>query len=197
MSEEYLDKLGLERVAEYVNNKIARVLTLPSDATEGLVVLYVGGTSATAIQGHVYKAQGGSWVDIFPNANEIDYSNIASGMTATNVQDAIDELKVDFNNIPRGLIPKGTILFANLPSLASSEVGDMYNVSDDFVTTSDFVVPNVPERGGSNVYCINVGTDVSPVKKWDVFAVADVVLNVNPSAAAIATFPAGTMWLVE
>lgn len=79
MSEEYLDKLGLERVAEYVNNKVAKVLTLPSDATEGLVVLYVGGTSATAIQGHIYKAQEGSWVDITPPTNTFNDEDFSVG----------------------------------------------------------------------------------------------------------------------
>ena len=62
------------------------------------------------------------------------------------------------------LRPMGTVTFANLPSLASADAGDMYNVSDEFTTTSDFeegaghVIPL-----GSNVYKTNGG-------KWDVLA---------------------------
>lgn len=62
------------------------------------------------------------------------------------------------------LKPMGTVSFANLPSVASATVGDMYNVSDEFITTSDF------EEGaghavplGSNVFC-------TANKRWDVLA---------------------------
>ena len=62
------------------------------------------------------------------------------------------------------LRPMGTVTFANLPSVSSATEGDMYNVSDEFVTTSDFkegsgnVIPQ-----GSNVY-------KTADEKWDVLA---------------------------
>ena len=61
-----------------------------------------------------------------------------------------------------GIIPKGTCTFATLPSLASSETGDMWNISDDFTTTSDFREgAGVPYGAGANVYKTGDG-------KWDV-----------------------------
>lgn len=71
-------------------------------------------------------------------------------------------------NISQGLggtlLPMGTVSFANLPALSNAESGWMYNVSDQFTTTSDFnegagkVIP-----AGSNVYKTADG-------KWDVLA---------------------------
>lgn len=71
-------------------------------------------------------------------------------------------------NISQGLggtlLPMGTVSFANLPALSNAESGWMYNVFDQFTTTSDFnegagkVIP-----AGSNVYKTADG-------KWDVLA---------------------------
>lgn len=65
--------------------------------------------------------------------------------------------------------PKGTCTFANLPALSTAQVGDMWNISDQFTTTSDFregagiVVP-----AGSNVYKTTDG-------KWDILTGSAVV----------------------
>lgn len=62
------------------------------------------------------------------------------------------------------LRPMGTVAFENLPPIAEAEAGDMYNVSDEFTTTSDFkegAGHRIPL--GSNVYKTNDG-------KWDVLA---------------------------
>lgn len=62
------------------------------------------------------------------------------------------------------LRPMGTVTFANLPSLSSASNGDMYNISDQFITNSNFkegagiVIP-----AGSNAYKTADG-------KWDVLA---------------------------
>ena len=42
------------------------------------------------------------------------------------------------DRLPEGFNPKGTITFSQLPSIADSFVGDTWNISDAFVTTSDF-----------------------------------------------------------
>lgn len=65
--------------------------------------------------------------------------------------------------------PKGTCTFANLPVLSTAQVGDMWNISDRFTTTSDFregagiLVP-----AGSNVYKTSDG-------KWDILTGSAVV----------------------
>lgn len=62
------------------------------------------------------------------------------------------------------LRPMGTVAFANLPTLLATTSGNMYNISDQFVTTSDFkegAGNTIP--AGANVYKTEDG-------KWDVLA---------------------------
>lgn len=62
------------------------------------------------------------------------------------------------------LRPMGTVTFANLPVLSEVAGGSMYNISDQFVTTSDFkegAGNTIP--AGANVYKTEDG-------KWDVLA---------------------------
>lgn len=62
------------------------------------------------------------------------------------------------------LRPMGTVTFANLPTLLATTSGNMYNISDQFVTTSDFkegAGNTIP--AGANVYKTEDG-------KWDVLA---------------------------
>ncbi len=62
------------------------------------------------------------------------------------------------------LRPIGTVTFANLPSLSNATEGDMYNVSDQFVTTSDFKEGSgLTIPAGSNIYKTVDGY-------WDVLA---------------------------
>lgn len=67
------------------------------------------------------------------------------------------------------LIPRGTVEFANLPSVSSTAVKDgyMWNISDSFTTTSDFVEGaglSIPM--GANVYKVTINN----VPKWDILA---------------------------
>lgn len=62
------------------------------------------------------------------------------------------------------LRPMGTVTFENLPPLAQADSGDMYNISNQFTTTSDFVEgAGIVVPLGSNVYKTVGG-------KWDVLA---------------------------
>lgn len=63
-----------------------------------------------------------------------------------------------------GLIPQGTVTFANLPPIADAKVGDLWNISDSFTTTADF-------REGAGEY-YGPGADVYKTADgyWDVLA---------------------------
>lgn len=64
--------------------------------------------------------------------------------------------------------PGGSLTFENLPVLSGSVLGYVYNVTNDFVTTSDFVEgagKHCP--AGTNVAVVATGTSVSPVYKFD------------------------------
>ena len=95
------------------------------------------------------------------------------------------------------LRPMGTVTFANLPALSATTSGNMYNISDQFVTTSDFkegAGNTIP--AGANVYKTEDG-------KWDVLAGTPVTGvkgstesvyrrgNVNITAENVGAVPAG------
>ena len=62
----------------------------------------------------------------------------------------------------------GSIAFEALPALAASEEGKVYNISNEFTTTENFVEGAGKKYPvGTNVVCIDVGTDEY---KWDVLA---------------------------
>ena len=64
--------------------------------------------------------------------------------------------------------PKGSVAFANLPSLTSSNEGNVYNVTDAFITTSDFVEgAGNSYPAGTNVVIVNTS---GSTYKYDVLA---------------------------
>jgi len=94
----------------------------------------------------------------------------AEGITATSVVGALEELAGAISALPSAIVPKGTKAFSGLtPStdLAAANVGFMWNISDAFTTTSDFVEgagKTIP--AGANVYVAN---PQAGVYKYDVF----------------------------
>ena len=103
-----------------------------------------------------------------------DLSEAISGLNASTVEGALAELLGKIQAIPSAIIPKGTRTFSQLdPStdLAAGSLGYMWNISDAFTTTSDFVEGSgKPVAAGSNVYVVNAGSAQSPSYKYDVFA---------------------------
>lgn len=64
---------------------------------------------------------------------------------------------------------KGSSVFASLPALSAATVGDVYNVTDAFLTTADFVEGAGQSYGaGTNIVCVDSGGEGT--KKWDVLA---------------------------
>lgn len=66
-----------------------------------------------------------------------------------------------------GIIFKGSVLFANIPTVGMSD-GDMYNITDDFTTDARF-------EEGAGIEC-KAGTNIvwNSNSKWDLFATAAV-----------------------
>ena len=94
----------------------------------------------------------------------------ATGISAETVVGALEELASSISSLPSAIVPKGTKAFAGLtPStdLAAANVGFMWNISDAFTTTADFVEGtghSIP--AGANVYVANPSTGVY---KYDIF----------------------------
>lgn len=67
-------------------------------------------------------------------------------------------------------VPAGSVAFASLPTLGSSVLGHVYNITEAFTTTSDFVEGSGKSySAGTNVAVVNTGTSSSPTYKFDVW----------------------------
>lgn len=81
--------------------------------------------------------------------------------TSSEVQSAISSA------ISGVYIPKGSSAFASLPSPSADNVGHVYNVTDQFTTTGDFVEGSGKSYpAGTNVVVVSADGDY----KWDVMA---------------------------
>ena len=63
-----------------------------------------------------------------------------------------------------GLQPHGTVAFADLPELSDVNAGWMYNISDEFTTTTDF------KEGAGNIIPAGANIYKTSDEKWDVLA---------------------------
>lgn len=97
-------------------------------------------------------------------------SNKITGLAnGTNASDAVNKGQLDAA-ILGALVPSGSVGFASLPSLTAANLNHVYNVTDAFTTTADFLEgtgKNYP--AGTNVAIINTGTAENPVYKYDVY----------------------------
>lgn len=79
-----------------------------------------------------------------------------------------DEINTKISTVYKA---KGTCTFANKPALNANNEGFVYNISDAFTTTSDFVEgAGKSYPAGTNIVVINNGTTASPSWKYDVLA---------------------------
>lgn len=109
------------------------------------------------------------------NNNEL--TNGAGYQTASDVQSAIDgagyqtasDVETAINaKISSTYKASGSVAFANLPSLTSANEGKVYNVTDSFTTTSDFVEgAGKTYPAGTNVVIINIS---GSTYKYDVLS---------------------------
>ena len=67
--------------------------------------------------------------------------------------------------------PGPSVAFANLPALTAANEGFVYNITDAFTTTADFVEgAGKKHKAGADVGIVNVGTAETPEYKYNVFA---------------------------
>lgn len=101
-------------------------------------------------------------VSITIPTNNNQLTNGAGYQTSSDVQTAINA------KISSTYKAKGSIAFASLPALSSSNEGNVYNITDAFTTTADFVEgAGKTHPAGTNVVIINT---TGSTYKYDVLA---------------------------
>lgn len=101
-------------------------------------------------------------VDITVPTKVSDITNDSGYQTASQVETAIN------SKIGSTYKAKGSVAFANLPALTSSNEGNVYNVTDAFTTTSDFVEgAGNSYPAGTNVVIVNTS---GSTYKYDVLS---------------------------
>lgn len=106
----------------------------------------------------------GSASSALTSATSASESASNAATSEANAKKYYEQAKAISESFSGALRPMGTVSFTNLPAVSSASAGDMYNISDEFVTTSDFVEgAGITEPAGSNVYKTEAG-------KWDVLA---------------------------
>lgn len=94
----------------------------------------------------------------------IGTGNIRPNESMDNAKYYYEQAKSISESLSGALRPMGTVAFANLPDLENATAGDMYNISDQFITNSHFkeeAGATIP--AGSNVY-------KTVDNKWDILA---------------------------
>ena len=67
--------------------------------------------------------------------------------------------------------PGGSVAFESLPALVAANEGFVYNITENFTTTDDFIEgAGKKYKAGADVGIVNAGTAESPVYKYNVFA---------------------------
>lgn len=172
-----IDKIKVNGTEQTITNKAVDI-TVPTKASD----LTNDGDGTSPFATEAYVGQNGGKIDIIKvNGTTQTITNKTVDLTVpTKVSDLTNDSNFQTDiEVEAAITAKlsstykagGTVAFANLPSLTSTNEGKVYNVSDSFTTTSDFVEGAGKEYpAGTNVVIINVGTEQSPSYKYDVMA---------------------------
>ena len=89
--------------------------------------------------------------------------------TAANVDAKVNAAKTELqNSLGSAFRAKGSTMFASLPAPASATKGDVWNITDQFTTTDQFVDGSGKTLpAGTNVVAVAVTTGDTTVMKWD------------------------------
>ena len=103
----------------------------------------------------------GTFSDLISKPTSISGYGITDAYTKTEIDGMISSVYK----------PAGSVAFASLPALSDNVLGNVYNVTDAFTTTADFVEgAGKSYPAGTNVVVVNTGTTASPTYKFDVLA---------------------------
>ena len=110
----YIKYAGVEavsRIADYVNQKLMFVSTMPASPDTNTVVLYVGADSSPYLQGGIYLYNGTNWV-------------------AINLVRTIELTQAEYDALPSAAKLNGTIYFITDAENPGSVINGYYNTQD-------------------------------------------------------------------
>ena len=129
------------------------------------MTIQAGDINSISVNGTPQTIDANKNVNITVPTNNNQLTNGAGYQTASQVSDAIDA------KLTSTYKPKGSVAFANLPALSSDKEGIVYNITDSFTTTIDFVEgAGKTYPADTNVVIVNNGTEQNPNYKYDVLA---------------------------
>lgn len=91
-------------------------------------------------------------------------SETSSAKSESEAQKYAEQAKKISESLSGALRPLGTINFADLPNTANATSGDMYNIADQFTTTTDF------KEGAGNIIPAGSNVYLTIDRYWDVLA---------------------------
>ena len=91
-------------------------------------------------------------------------SETSSAKSESEAQKYAEQVKKISESFSGALRPLGTINFADLPTTAEATSGDMYNIADQFTTTTDF------KEGAGNIIPAGSNVYLTIDRYWDVLA---------------------------
>lgn len=162
------------------NGSWADPLANVPDATQS-VHGWMSTTDKTKLDGIETGAEENVIEEVQVNGTALTPSNKSVNITVpTNVSDLTNDSNYQTGSdvdakiataVSTTYIPKGSCTFANLPSLVAEHKGWVYNVSDAFTTTSDFVEGSGKTYPvGTNVAVVEVVDGASTIYMYDVLA---------------------------
>lgn len=154
-----IDKIKLNGVEQQISNKEVDLRTPYTDSGEDG---QTGGDYYSLVD------EDGNNFYRFVTTNNGYLVGLGLGQASGGVtKELVDKTYVDTVAVG-ALKPSGSVTFANLPALGASVLNNLYNVTDAFTTTADFLEGAGKEYpAGTNVAIINIGTEQSPTYKYD------------------------------
>jgi len=145
-----IESLSVNGIDATIKSKKATV-TIPS-----------GSIDSISVNGTAQTIDSNKNVDIAVPTDNSQLTNGAGFQTASDVNAIVD------NKLSSVYIAKGSVAFANLPSLEKAHLGWTYNVTDAFTTTANFVEGEGKSYpAGTNVTIVQSATNTY---KYDVLA---------------------------
>ena len=201
MANQFLDKNGLDKVAEKVNTRLKTVTEMPVTANDGAVRLYVGETSGGYSKGHTYQAKIEDW-DCYKTTPEVDpsgthyiYLNPDKTMMASTHDGGLAATSADLTT--RGEIPdnydvrEDGIYFEVEPgSVVLAYVPDSENDLDEFNWVD--ITPAGGAVSADDVSYTNAQIPSSSNVEGALDAIIGKIYYVNPSITSFTMTPSTT-----